>query len=671
MATFIPERVGAAGARSIHIKRVLGRLDDGYVVRTPLRPAGWAPDFFIQHAGAGWLAIAVCDVPYAALAAGQLFDDGGRAAFDELLHHLAALPLPGRLVVMWACSAQEVRQLATRVEAQGGVHGGVKLLSKAEFLERGDALAPRLAVPVAQEVEHGLMGRYFSEAEIAAACTTRRLFVRDNSATLQRYFLDAQQEWAAKLDLAPPAEQGGIAKDFSVRLVNGVAGSGKTLIALSRAILLAELHPAQRVLVLIHNAPVVADLIAKQRRARGFLPANLEIVTFSAWVRRQWHKVYRQAPVMPDSARRVEEGIERYRAAWPVLRQPVRLLREELDFINESLITTEDQYCAASRAGRGFALRLAERKAVWRLFCAVTSAFQERGLTLWSALAADICLAEDLQGLERFHHVLMDEAQFCAPSWFQAVRLAMHPGSSLFLCADPNQGFMKSRLSWKSVGLDVAGRTRKLRKSYRTTRAILSAATQVLALHTQGDPEEYLVPDLGGMEPGRKPVLLYTDSPQDAVERLVNELGACVDGGGLSVSDLLVIYGGNVGKGLLYDRLCQRFGARTVWWFNKAEQRKSPPGGGVLRDYLRMANLESATGLEAGVVFLVGVEQLLSGRVPAGLGEEEAAAAREEQARKLYMAMTRAGARLVVLSCEPVPAEMGQLFEEGQPRLAG
>jgi len=650
MATFIPARVGALGARSIHIKRALNRLDDTYVVRTPLRPDGWAPDFFIQHPAQGWLAIAVSEAPYDALAGGQLFDDEGRAAFDALLSQMAGLPGAGKLVVLWQCSTEEVRRAAARIDAQCGI----RLVSKAEFLETGDTLAPRLASPVAQEVEQTLMERYFAEAEIAAICTTRRHFNRDNSATLQRYFLDVQQESAAKLDLALPQEQAAISRDVAVRLVNGVAGSGKTLIALSRALLLAEMYPAQRVLMLIHNAPVVADIHAKLRRTRGRLPDNLEINTFSAWVHRQWRNVHQRYPRMPSNTRMVEELIQHFRGHYPDLKLPVQRLREELDFINESLITGEAQYANASRSGRGFALRPQERSAVWSLFGAVTSSLQAQGLSLWSALPLEICIAEERQRLEKYHHVLLDEAQFCAPSWFQTVRLAMHPGSSLFLCADPNQGFTKNRLSWKSVGLDVAGRTRKLRKSYRTTQANLAAASLVLARHAQGDPEDFLVPDLDGMEPGVKPALLYTDSPQDAVDRLVNELSACVQGNRFTLDDVLVIYGEQVQKTLLYRRLCQRFGSGRIWWLNKDDQRKAPPGG-VQRAHVRLANLDTATGLEAGVVFLVGVEKLLAvERLPAP--------DREENARKLYMAMTRAGARLIVIASEPVPEAIRDAF---------
>jgi superfamily I DNA/RNA helicase len=212
---------------------------------------------------------------------------------------------------------------------------------------------------------------------------------------------------------------------------------------------------------------------------------------------------------------------------------------------------------------------------------------------------------------------------------------------------------MKSRLSWRNAGLDVAGRTKKLLRSYRTTQAILHTAGTLLARAVQADPEDYLEPDFTGMEEGAAPILLRVASPQDAVDRAVNEIVALAAGHRLPLSAFLVIYGSDTPKQLLYRRLCLALGAERVWWLNK--DKKQPPGG-YGPDYLRLANLETATGLEGGVVFLLGMESLL---VP---GET---AAREADARKLYMAMTRASHRLVMLSTEDVAPEAQALFRAG------
>ncbi|MDR0380037.1 MAG: AAA family ATPase [Candidatus Accumulibacter sp.] len=668
MTIFIPERVGAASARGIHVKRILSTLDDDHVVRTPIRPDnGWSPDFFVQHPKNGWLAIVVADTPSSALADDRSSENEERAAFDKLLadfHAFPAFPGAGRtpffgkLILLWKCSPQAAQTAAGWALSRFGV----RLLSKTRFQELGARLVPRLLEPIDAEMEQAILGQYFPETEIHPASTTRRHFVRDNSAKLQRFFLDHQQEWAAKLDLEPHQAQAEAVRDFSIRLVNGVAGSGKTLIILSRAKLLAELHPDQRVLVLIHNAPIVADIKAKLIRMQGPSPENLEIRTFFSWGTRQWQNIHRRWPKLCD-AREVEALIAHHRAQWPALGQPESLLREEFDFINDSLIIDAAHYSEANRAGRGFALRPKERAAVWALFQAVTATLERSGQQLWSAIPREICLAEEHAGMERYDHVLIDEAQFFAPSWFQAVRLAMREQSSLFLCADPNQGFMKNRLSWKSVGLDVAGRTRKLRRSYRTTRAILASANRILARDAPGDPDDFLAPDLSGMEPGVTPILIRTDSPQDSVDRLVNELSACLQEQTVALGDLLVIYGEKAQKRLLYEQLRKRFGADDIWWFNKKEHRKAPPHG-YEKEYLRLANLETATGLEAGTVFLIGMENLLSDGEVSGLGKEDRAATAEKNARKLYMAMTRAGQHLILLSSEPVRASIGEGFVE-------
>jgi superfamily I DNA/RNA helicase len=75
-----------------------------------------------------------------------------------------------------------------------------------------------------------------------------------------------------------------------------------------------------------------------------------------------------------------------------------------------------------------------------------------------------------------------------------------------------------------------------------------------------------------------------------------------------------------------------------------------------------MAYVGTATGLEAAVVFLLGVENLYPPAAEADRTPGADAGRREENAPKLYMAMTRAGQRLILISCRPLPAAMERLF---------
>lgn len=670
MATFIPEWVKVSG-RDVLIKRALNELDDTHVVRRALRGGSGAVDFFIQHRDNGWQALSIEEARFAEIDPAQLFASARQSQFERRLSELRALgsdfnpsgfPMES-LVLLWNCTNEEVAALTKALFA---VHG-IRMVAKARFVELGAKLVGRGLAPIPREFEHRLFNTYFPEAEIPAACTLRRALHRDNGARLEPTFLDPQQEWASKLDLEMPAEQANVDGDFSVRLINGVAGSGKTLIAVNRALLLAELFPTQRLLLLIHNTPIVADLKERLHRAHGGLPANLELRTASSWTSAQWRAVFGRWPSMPKSPDRVPTLVKMLRLRPPLseLRGTDAQLIDELNFINDTLLIDEASFQTASRVGRGFALRATDRSQMWMLYLSVTATLARSGVRMWSSVPRELCLQKNgHQRLQKYHHILIDEAQFFVPSTLQLLKLSLTTNGQLFLCADPNQGFMKSRLSWKSAGIDVVGRTKKLRKSYRTTRAILEAATGVLAALggvDSNDSDDYLEPDFDGMEAGTQPILLYVDSPQDAIERLTNELAAIYDTQNTPLAATLVIYGDNVPKRPLHERLNNYFDGH-VWWFNEDAQKKLPPHG-YGHDYLRMANVDTATGLEGAIVFLLGVEHLFLDALIPGITDDERTANLEERARKLYMAMTRAGQRLVVISSQRLPREMEWLFE--------
>lgn len=649
MTIFIPEW-GSCTGRALKIARVFQALGDSTVVRKPLHGDG--PDYFLEHEERGWLAMAVCTDLFADLSDGQLFESAGRVAFLDTLEKFAASAddaLP-KLLILWSCSEQEVASL------QCGLSTIVMLQSGEQFL-RCHAAGLLASMRHLSPLQAGtLRRRYFPETEISSLNIGRRSFHRDNSARLTGTFLDREQEWAAKLDLALPEEPGALVRDFSVRLLNGVAGSGKTLIALQRAMVLARIYPAQRILLLIHNAPVVADLTERLHRSGCSVPPNLQISTFAKWVLHQWKAAFGRLPRMPRDPRELLQQVERLCRSAPALRLTAQQLLDECNFLNDALVADEAAYLWMERAGRGFALREHERSQVWGLYQQLTAQLHARGLCLWSALARELCLAER-RSLAISDHILVDEAQFMAPSALQVIKHALRPGGSMFLCADPRQGFLKSRMSWKSVGLDVAGRTKKLRRSYRTTSALLQAATCLLAREVEEDPEYELIPDFSAMEQGVRPILVTVDTPQDAVDRVVSEIAALASHPNFPLSAILVMYGEQVSKSLLYRQLCLRVGEAKVWWLNK--DRSMPPGG-YGGEHIRMANIDTATGLEGTFVFMLGIENLLAPHGSPARDERSP----EAEARKLYMAMTRSCYRLSVVTARPLAdAAVSSIFE--------
>src|SRR5690606_24050322 len=120
--------------------------------------------------------------------------------------------------------------------------------------------------------------------------TVRPAHSRRIEAGLSDYLLDYSQEAAVKADLDIEPEGQALSNNFRLNIINGVAGSGKTLILLYRLRLLYRLYPHKRYLVLTHNEPLSRDLEARFNRMEGHLPKCIEWRTFNAWCYRYWPK---------------------------------------------------------------------------------------------------------------------------------------------------------------------------------------------------------------------------------------------------------------------------------------------------------------------------------------------------------------------------------------------
>lgn len=173
-----------------------------------------------------------------------------------------------------------------------------------------DWLADQLSSPLtAGQMDH--IRQHFSpEVIIPAAFTVRQPVARNTEAGLAHYLLDYDQEQALKLDLNLPKSGHDTAQDFQLRLVNGVAGSGKSLIIIYRAFMLRRLFPHKRILVLTHNRALIQDLRRRYARLSGG-DQGVEMQTFMGWCRRQW-----PADKPPSTIIRFRERLELVTQIW-------------------------------------------------------------------------------------------------------------------------------------------------------------------------------------------------------------------------------------------------------------------------------------------------------------------------------------------------------------------
>ncbi len=537
-----------------------------------------------------------------------------------------------------------------------------KLVEQREFWNRGEFLIKELANEFNDQSHIWIKKHLVSESVINAECTTRREAVsRDNSAKFGDFFLDYDQELATKYDMWDEDGTSDLEDQFSVRLINGVAGCGKTLILINRAILFCKRYPEKNALLLIHNKPVTENIQFKFEEYLGGKPSNLMIKTFHSYARMQQAKLtpypnllFTEKQKQPYLRQIFSNEIEAY--ANLVISD--EQIWSEIEYINEFLIENREAYLNYERQGRGFSLSKAQREHIWELYelaCELMSC-PKNGL-LPSLYIKELCLKEynDFE-FDTFDQILIDEAQFFSPSWLELVKKSIKDRGQLFICADPNQGFLKSRLSWKRIGLNVRGRTKKLSYSYRTTYEIMLAANTLLS-HLDEDSEDFIKPDLEKMTRGRKPQVVYVDNPQDEQMRFLNELDSCVNQNSVPMQQIIVLCGDSINPWNVKKVIGDRLGHHTVINCNDSKEKTSQ------KNRIRVMSINSCTGMEAGVIFVLGVGPLLDKSRNLDLNDDEKRIVYSESIRKLYVAMTRAGQKLVLFSTERLPQEVEVLVD--------
>jgi len=218
--------------------------------------------------------------------------------------------------------------------------------------------------------------------------------------------------------------------------------------------------------------------------------------------------------------------------------------------------------------------------------------------------------------------------------------------------AVPPQGFLQRGASWKSLGLEVRGRTHQLDRSYRTTREILDFATLFYRqrISRENADEDVLPPDLHALPPGVVPEIIPLTSPQDEIARLANEIEALVRHG-FPLRHILVLHASWQGARQLCQAIRGRLGSGTA-----ADPKDLRPG-----DYVRVTTINAGTGLESPLVFLAGLNQLFEEEQSLRLSDEEREQMTIDNTRKIYMAAARAGQRLVFTYVGELPAELKTL----------
>ena len=333
--------------------------------------------------------------------------------------------------------------------------------------------------------------------------------------------------------------------------VSGGAGTGKTVIAVHRAVELAKRDKADgqesRILLTTYTRNLADDLRRQVAQLEPRLPFTEKLSEPGVMVSgldRVARMILQQAGAKISPIAQEVIGQPRGRVlTYPrenVWQEVLTLMGDELpeglrsaDFLESEYelivlpqrVTTLKQYLRVRRPGRGVALDRSKRAAVWKAMERYRDRSADLGVTSFDeqlALAAAWLDQEAALGTPRpFRHVLVDEAQDLTPAHLQLLRALVEPGpDDLFLAEDSHQRIYGKKITLSHYGIQVRGRSRRLTRNYRTTRQNLDVAFGILDPGTyedmEGQAEEhhYVSP-----RSGPEPLLLHATDRTDELSK--------------------------------------------------------------------------------------------------------------------------------------------------------
>ncbi|ORB68800.1 UvrD-helicase domain-containing protein [Mycolicibacterium tusciae] len=266
--------------------------------------------------------------------------------------------------------------------------------------------------------------------------------------------------------------------------VTGGPGTGKTVVALHRAHMLAQRGDG-KVLVTTFTSTLSdtlqsgLDMLVDDERVDD----RIEV----SHVDRIAHRLFRKSHGAPHML-----GSEDEKALWAGLIDelgltftPVFLSEEWRQVALARRISTADAYLATKRTGRGRALGAAQRTQVWQAIWAFEQALTQQGVWTHETIRREATRLLEESSDKPFRHIIIDEAQDLSPDQWRLLRAAVAKApDDIFIAGDTHQRIYDNRVSLREVGINIAGRSSRLNINYRTTAEILGWSLGLL----RGEP---------------------------------------------------------------------------------------------------------------------------------------------------------------------------------------
>lgn len=309
----------------------------------------------------------------------------------------------------------------------------------------------------------------------------RRFRVMTNVEELQRALDFPWEKWTVFLH---PEQRQWVERDYTgPARVSGSAGTGKTIVALHRAAHLARTHPDARVLLATFSDTLASALQTKLRRLLGNEPRlaeRVDVHSIDAIGLRLYKTHIGPATI---ASREIVRGLvqEAANAVGGHKFGVHFLLTEWQQVVDAWQLESWEGYRDVVRLGRKTRLPEAQRTVLWSIFERIRAGLRERKLITHAELFTALAVAISTNKNVVFDFAVVDEAQDISVAHLRFfASLGGRRPNALFFAGDLGQRIFQQPFSWKSLGVDIRGRSRTLRINYRTSHQIRTQADRLL-----------------------------------------------------------------------------------------------------------------------------------------------------------------------------------------------
>ncbi|MDM8517021.1 AAA family ATPase [Desulfobacterales bacterium HSG16] len=268
--------------------------------------------------------------------------------------------------------------------------------------------------------------------------------------------------------------------------INGSAGTGKTVALLHRSVYLAGKLENSKDKILITTfttnlACTLRDLVKKMDKNA---PDRIEIINLhklaniicsrSGWTGRigsqaDYESIWESIWTRPDLGE------------LPMSRDEMK--KEYELIIDANGIDNEEAYLTTIRSGRKRLVRKDRRRA-WPIFRDFGRQLKKRNILTFEGAVHQARLAVEQGNFQGYRHVLVDEVQDFSLEALRLIR-ALSPvdtdmSDPLCTVGDGHQRIYRSKIPMSRAGIEIRGRSRRLKINYRTSEQIRQYAQTIL-----------------------------------------------------------------------------------------------------------------------------------------------------------------------------------------------